>query len=63
MPFFKKLKKLGRNAPDTKAGTELLKSNEEVQNVYQDPLTDELFATDGDYGLQILSDNTDAIIE
>jgi len=55
------LKKLGRRAPDTNAG--LLESNKNAQNAYLDPPTDELFLTDGDYGLEILSKNTDDIIE
>lgn len=63
MSFLKNFKKLGRKAPDTKARTGLLKSNEDVQNTHPEPLSDELFSTVGDYGLQTLSDNTDDIIE
>jgi len=60
MSFFKKL---GRKAPDTNAGTGLLESNQDAQNAYSDPPTNELFSTDGDYGLEILSNNTNDIIE
>ena len=55
--------KLARKAPDTKASTELLKSNEDVQKAHPDPPADELFSTVGDYGLQTLSNDTDDIIE
>lgn len=61
MTFFKKL--VRQKATDTKAGTGLLKSNEDAQNIHPDPPTDELFSTVGDYGLRILSENTDDIIE
>jgi len=61
MSFFKKLVRLA--APDIKAGTGLFKGNEDVQNAYPDPPTDELFSTVGDYGLQTLSDSTDDTIE
>lgn len=57
------LKNLRRKAPDTKAGTGLPKSNEDVYNAYPDAPTDELFSTVGDYGLQTLSDNNDSIVE
>lgn len=61
MSFFKKL--IRRKAPATKAGSGLLKNNEDVQNTHSDSPTDEVFSTVGDYGLQTLSDNTDDIIE
>lgn len=61
MSFFKKL--VRPTAPDTKAGTEPLKGNEDAQNAPLDPLTDEMFSTAGDYGLQTLSENAGDIIE
>ncbi|RAO73451.1 uncharacterized protein BHQ10_009463 [Talaromyces amestolkiae] len=61
MSFFKKL--VRSTAPDTKAGTELLKGNEDAQNAPPHPPTDEMFSTAGDYGLQTLSENAGDIID
>ncbi|KAH8683389.1 Alpha/Beta hydrolase protein [Tricladium varicosporioides] len=61
MSFFKKL--IRPTAPNGKAGTGLLNGNEDIENAHPDPLTDELFSTAGDYGLQTLSDNTDDAID
>ena len=60
MSFFRKR---GRKAVDTKAGTGLLESNEDVPNAHSDSPTEELFSIVGDYGLRTLSYNTDDIIE
>lgn len=61
MSFFKKL--VRPLAPDTKAGTGLLKGNEDTQTALAKSPTDELFSTVGDYGLRILSEKADNIIE
>jgi len=59
MPFFEKL--VRSTAPNTKARTGL--GNEDVRNAPADLPTEELFSTVGDYGLRILSENADDIIE
>jgi len=61
MSFFKKL--VQSLAPDTKAGTGLLKGNEDTQTGLTKSPTGELFSTVGDYGLRILSEKADNIIE
>jgi hypothetical protein len=61
MSFFKKFKR--RKDPDAKAGAGLPKNKDDIQDTPLAPSTAEEFSTVGDYGLHILSDNTDDIVE
>ena len=59
--FFKKL--VYPTEPNTKAGTGLLKGNQDVQTASTDLLIEELFSIARDYSLKTLSENSDDIIE